>query len=189
MILMLALACSTAPPAPVRSEPAPPRADFGNPPPGPPKVVVTALTQVFERGVVGPPKVLGSVRIGMPRDEAVQQLRATAFGEQPVMSRAVEGIEHDSVLHVIDPPVRLFVLSQGGAVIGIDVGLPFEQATLALDDLWGPAKPGPTLANGKVTHLWTGPDWTARLAPLPDPTEPVPPAMMGRGLLELRPTS
>ncbi|MEO0605800.1 MAG: hypothetical protein AAF211_30490 [Myxococcota bacterium] len=189
MIVLLALACTgtPSPPGPVRSQPAPPVADLGGDATGPSKVIVTPLTQVFARGEVAPPKVLARITPGMSRTQAVELLEATDPNGQPILTRSIQGQDLDSLLHITDPPVRLYVVSADGTLLGINVGLPFESATLALDDLWGSATPGPTTGDGRVTHLWKGPTWSAKLSPLPDAPD-APPSLVGRGLLEIRPT-
>ncbi len=189
MIALLALACTTNAPEPVRSEPAPAIRDFGGNETGPSRIVLTPITQMFERQRVGPPRVLAKVRPGMPRDEAVALLRATDSTGQPLLSETVAGRELDSLLHVVDPPVRLSLLSDNGRVVAVQVALPFEPATLALADLWGPPRPGPTTEDGQVTHVWSGLEWSARLVPLADGDEHVPAALKGRGVLDITPVS
>lgn len=184
MIPILVLACSTSPET-IRSQPAPAVADFGSPD-NDPKLVLTPLTQMFERDQISPPRVLARLVPGMPREEAVAILAATDPKGQPVLTREVAGQHLDSLLHLVDPPVRLLVVTVDDALTGVNVTLPFEEAVLALSDLWGNPSPGETI-DGKVTHVWKGPAWQARLAPIPDPTKPAPESLKGRGVLEIRP--
>jgi len=188
LALTLLFGCSGSEDAtPVRSTPAPVVAEFEpSAPDEGPRIVVTMVTQLFERGRVGPPRVLGDLEPGMARSQAIAQLERTPSEGTPLKSRAAEGLEFDSVLHHVDPPIRLFVVTGDDRLVGVQVSLPFEEATLALADLWGPPKPGKTTAEGKVTHVWTGAEWTARLLPVPDPPN-APESLQGRGMLDVKP--
>ena len=199
MIVLLAIGCSSPQPETIHSKPADPVVTFPSEPQAPPRIVVTVLTQMFERGVVGPPKVLSRLRIGMPRARAVELLKATDGNHDevepepdtpPIVQTSSAGdIELDSVLHVVDPPIRLAIASREEKVVGLNVMLPFEDATLALDDLWGSATPGETGPDGKVTHVWTGQEWTARLVAVPEPHDDLPAPFKGRGILEIAPVT
>ncbi|MEN0064025.1 MAG: hypothetical protein AAGA48_17870 [Myxococcota bacterium] len=190
MIVLLAIACSSAPnPAegPVRSQPAPPVASFEKQTAEPPKMVFTAITDMFDRGRIGPPKAAATVRPGMPRAEAIEALKTADATKGSLLQRKDDtGRDIDSVLHLTEPPIRFYVLSKADTVVQMQVALPFEAATHALGDLWGDPAPGEATPEGKVTFVWSGDVWKARLQPLPDPDEG-PLALQGRGILELTP--
>lgn len=184
--LALSLACSGSTSTSLKSEPAPPVAAFEQPAPEPPKIVVTVVTQLFEASKVGPPKVLAGITPGVSRERAREVLAsADPTGHEPLASTR-DGRFVDSVLHVVDPPIRLIAISTDNRVTEVQVAMPYEEATLALGNLWGTPLPGEANEEGKLSFVWEGEDWTARLVPLAFDKE-VATTVAGRGMLVLQP--